>query len=219
MAPPSLWDDPEFQTTCFVVIDFEGTTSPGRRPEPIEVAALALRLQNGRLEETARFTALIAPPPQAPLTRFAAEQTGITADMLTGRPDAATVLAALDARLDRPPYILVAHHAPTEAGILFDYRTACPRLAATDFLDTVRLAQVAYPALPSHRLDALIGHLDIPMPAARHRARPDVEATAETFRRVIDRGSTTGRWRALGQLRADGGYPAKGKRREQEALF
>jgi DNA polymerase III subunit epsilon len=219
LAPLTLTNDDEFLATCFVVIDFEATTPTGHRPEPIDVATLALRPQAGRLTETGRFTALMTPPEHAPLTRFDTEQTGITAAMLTGQPDAATVLARLDARLNEPPYLLVAHNAPTEAGILYDYRAACPRLAGTDFVDTVRLARVAYPDLPSHRLDVLIHHLGIAWPADRHRAMPDVEVTAEVFRRIVEHGASTGRWRTLRQLRADGGYAAKGGKPEQEALF
>jgi DNA polymerase-3 subunit epsilon len=219
MAPPHLTDDDEFQATCFVVIDFEATTPTGHRPEPVDVAALALRLHAGQLVETSRFTGLMHPPQHAPLTRFDTEQTGITAAMLAGQPDAATVLADLDARLDHPPYLLVAHNAPTEAGILYDYRTHCPRLAGTDFLDTVRLARHAYPELSSHRLDVLIHHLGLAWPADRHRAMPDVEITAEVFRRIIEHGASSGRWRSLRQLRADGGYPAKGGKPEQQALF
>jgi len=219
MASAHLTDDADFRSTCFVVIDFEATTPTGHRPEPVDVAALALRLQDGQLLETSRFTALMHPPAHAPLTRFDTEQTGITAEMLAGQPDAGTVLAALDARLDQPPYLLVAHNAPTEAGILYDYRAHCPRLAATDFLDTVRLARHIYPQLPSHRLDVLIHHLAIPWPADRHRAMPDVEITAEVFRRVVEEGVRSGRWRTLRQLREDGLYQAKGGRPEQEALF
>ncbi len=48
---------------------------------------------------------------------------------------------------------------------------------------------------------------------------PDVEITAEVFRRVIEQGANTGQWRTLRQLRADGGYEAKGGKPEQEALF
>jgi DNA polymerase III alpha subunit (gram-positive type) len=219
VASDPLTDDPEYRSTCFVVIDFEGTTPAGRRPEPIDVAALALRLRDGRLVETSRFTALMSPPPHAPLTRFDTEQTGITPAMLTGQPDAATVLAALDALLDEPPYLLVAHNAPTEAGILYDYRTHCPRLATTDFLDTVRLARAAYPQLPSHRLDVLIHHLGLSWPADRHRAMPDVESTADVFRRIVKDGTADGRWRTMRQLREAGLFAAKSGKPEQQTLF
>ncbi|MEV7227235.1 3'-5' exonuclease [Polymorphospora sp. NPDC051019] len=214
-----LTDDPAYANTRFLVIDFEATTPTGRRPEPIDVAVIALRLHNGHLTETSRTEALIQPPAHAPLTRFDIGQTGITGPMLAGQPDAATVLARLDARLDDSPYLLVAHHAPTEAGILYDYRDHCPHLAATDFLDTLRLARIAYPDLPSHRLDVLIHHLGIPWPPGRHRAMPDVEVTAQVFRQIVAHGASTGHWRTLRQLREIGGYPAKGSKPEQETLF
>ncbi len=97
--------------------------------------------------------------------------------MVAHQPAASDVLARLDSRLTDPPYLLVAHNAPTEAGILYDYRDSCPTLATIDFLDTVRLARVIYPDLFSHRLDALINHFGIRRPADRHRALPDVEIT------------------------------------------
>lgn len=219
MVLPRLTDDEDFRTTNFVLIDFETTTPTGRRPEPIELAVLTLRLHGHKLRETDRLTALIRPPEHAPLTPFDTEQTGITTAMLAAQPDAATVLADLDARFDDPPYLLVAHNAPTEAGVLYDYRTACQQLAVTNFLDTVRLARTAYPQLPSHGLDSLIHHLRLPRPTGRHRAMPDVELTAEVFRRLIDHGATAGHWRTLRQLRADGGYQAKAGRPGQQALF
>jgi len=124
----------------------------------------------------------------------------------------------------RPPaYAPLTHfntgQTGTEAGILYDYRAHCPRLASTDFLDTVRLARVVYPDLRSHRLDALIHHLRIPRAADRHRALPDVMVTADVLRRMVEHGASTRRWRTLRDLRADGGYPAKASRPQQESLF
>jgi DNA polymerase III epsilon subunit-like protein len=210
-----LSDDDRYQATCFIVIDFEATTPTGARPEPTDVAAIALRPTSTRLREISRFTALMRPPAHAPITRFDTEQTGITEAMVADQPPATEVLAHLDSLLTEPPYVLVAHNAPTEAGILYDYRQHCPTLAAIDFLDTVRLARVAYPDLPSHRLDVLINHLRIPRPLDRHRALPDVEITVHVFTRIL----ATGRWRTLRQLREHGLYSAKAGRPEQEALF
>jgi len=219
MGSTSLTDDERFQATCFVVLDFEATTPTGRRPEPIDIAAIALRATGGELREVSRFAALMRPPEHAPVTPFDTEQTGITAAMVTGAPTAGQVLAQLDSRLTEPPYLLVAHNAPTEAGILYDYRQHCPTLAAIDFLDTVRLARIVYPDLPSHRLDVLINHLRIPRPADRHRALPDVEITVKVFTRLIAEGGRLGRWRTLRQLREDGLYQARGGKPEQEILF
>jgi hypothetical protein len=47
-----LMHDPEYRATTFIVIDFEATTPKGCRPEPIEVAALAVRDPGDGLAET-----------------------------------------------------------------------------------------------------------------------------------------------------------------------
>jgi DNA polymerase III subunit epsilon len=215
----SVMNDEEFRATTFIVIDFEATTPTGYRPEPVDVAAVQLRVDHDRLVETGRFSGLMRPPAHAPVTRFDTEQTGITAAMVAVMPAAGEVLAALDATLTDPPYLLVAHNAPTEGGILYDYRANCPRLATTGFLDTVRLARVAYPELSSHRLDMLMAHLRIPRPADRHRALPDVEITVTLFNRILDDGARAGRWSTLRQLRQHGGYEAKAAQPRQESLF
>jgi DNA polymerase-3 subunit epsilon len=215
----TLWDDPDFQRTTYVVIDFEGTTPKGHRPEPIEVAALALKVRDRRLTETARFEALIQPPAHAPVTAFDSGQTGITPAMVTGQPPAADVLARLDARMTEPPYLLVAHHATTEAGFLFDYRQDCPVLAGTDLLDTIHLAKAAHPGLSSYSLDPLLAHLQIPTRPGRHRAMPDVELTAGLFTRLIDQGPASGSWSTISQLRACALRRAKANQPAQDSLF
>lgn len=144
----SLLADEEFRATIFHVIDFEATTPRGYRPEPIEVAVISLSLRGAGLAETGRFTELMRPPGHAPVGPLDTSQTGITPQMVATAPTAAEVLAELDTRMTTPgPQLLVAHHAPTEAGILYDYRKYCPQLAATDLLDTVRLSRVLYPEL------------------------------------------------------------------------
>ena len=216
----SLSQDPDFQATTFVVIDFETTTPPGARPEPIDVAALWLHAPDGILTRTGRrFQALIAPPAHAPVSASDTYQTGITPVMVAGQPAAPQILAHLDGELDTRPALLVAHNAPTEAGILYDYRDACPRLAMTWFLDTVKLARVTYPELASHSLDALLLHLQIPVPAGRHRAMPDVEVTATLFTRILADGMGCGTWRTLADLRRAGSYQPKATKPVQEALF
>ena len=149
-------DDPAFAATRFVVIDFEGTTPAGCPAEPMEVGAVILRPTPGGMECVSRFEALIRPPAYAPLTEADTRQTGITAPMLAGRPAAPAVLAGLDALLTDPPYLLVAHHACTEAGILRRYAHACPTAAAAPMLDTLALAKRCRPGLASYALDALL---------------------------------------------------------------
>jgi DNA polymerase III subunit epsilon len=216
----SLLDDQEFLATTFHVIDFETTTPRGYSPEPIEVAVISLSARGTQMTETTQFTELMRPPSHAPLTPFDTEQTGITPQMVAAVPPAAEVLAKLDAQLSSPqPWLLVAHHAPTEAGVLYNYRQHCPRLAATHLLDTVRLSRAVYPSLHSHSLDVLRTHLKIPRPPQRHRALPDTQVTVRLFLRLIDEGARAGLWDTLQQIRKIGGYEARATRPRQEALF
>lgn len=203
-----LLNDPDVSRHTYVVIDFEALTPAGRPAVPVEVAALALTVKNGDLTELWRFEALMAPPPDVPVTLFDTRQTGLTPHLLAGADQPDEVMARLDALLDTPPYRLVAQHAPTEAGLIAHQRTHCPVLAATPLLDTVRLARALYPELSSHNLDALLRFLHIPRPINRHRAMPDVEATAQLFRRLLADGQETG-WRTLHCLEATAGLPPK----------
>lgn len=215
-----MTDDPELAATTFIVLDFEGTTPTGRPPEPIEVAAVGLRYREGSWQLTARFEALMRPPVHAPVTAFDIVQTGITAQMVADQPSAAEVLARLDTRLTCPPYLLVAHNAPTEAGMVYRYRDACPTLASTHLLDTVRLARHVLPGLPhGYGLDALLRHLAIPRPKNRHRAMPDVEATIAVFCRLIDEACSLGEPSSVQGLMSLAGYQAKATRPVQESIF
>jgi DNA polymerase III epsilon subunit-like protein len=217
---PRLNNDPELAATTFAVIDFEATTPAGRRPEPIDVAIIQIRLDSGRWAEAGRFSKLMCPPPHAPVTPFDTAQTGITPQMTATAEPAAVVLAELDATFPGDqPRLLVAHHASTEAGILHDYRDHCPRLAHTDLLDTVRLARVLYPHLPSHKLDTLLAYLGIPQPPGRHRALPDVQATAHVFCEMLAYADKSLTWASLRDLRRAGLVVAKANRPQQDGLF
>jgi DNA polymerase III subunit epsilon len=195
----------------FIVIDFEALTPPGRPAEPIEVAAITMTSAGGgELTEHHRFEELIRPPAGIPVSPTDTRITGITAPMLAAARPAADVLADLDAQLTAPASRLIAHHAPTEAGLIGRQRDHCPKLAATPLIDTVRLARAAVPYLSSYRLDALLRHYGIPRPAARHRAMPDTEVTAEVFRRLLADGAEQKGWATLTDLDAAGGLqPAR----------
>lgn len=216
--------DPAARAATFVVLDFEGTTPAGYPAEPTEVGAVLLRLQQvaavrWEFSEVGRFESLIRPPRHAPVTAFDTRQTGITSAMVAGRPDAATVLGELDATLTSPPYLTVAHHAPTEAGILRRHATACPTLAAAPMLDTLQLARHTHPGLPNHQLDTLLAQLGIPVPPARHRALPDAVATAAVLQALLADGARRLRWTTLAQLQTLAGLAPPHPATEQTALF
>lgn len=208
--------DQEFHEITVAVIDFEALTPAGRPHVPVEVAAVMLTSEAGQLVEVDRFTSLMRPPDDVPVTRFDAGQTGLSAAALADAPPAAEVMAALDAKLIDQPcttspgtrgWRLVAHHAATEANLIAGQREHCPRLAATSLLDTLAMARLAYPELDSHGLDDLLWLLKIPCPPDRHRALPDVEATVEVFRRMLRDGAASGRWSSLRDLDRKAGRP------------
>jgi DNA polymerase-3 subunit epsilon len=190
-----------FANSAFVVLDFEGTTPAKHPAEPIEVGAVVLRPSADAMTCVCRYEALIQPPTPAPLTAADPRQTGVTAVMLADRAAAGPVLAGLDALLTQPPYVTVAHHAPTQAGILRRCAHACPTLAAAPMLDTLLLAKACHPGLASYSLDALLTHYLISIPAARHRAFADVEVTSLLFMRLLADGANRHGWSQLVQLR------------------
>ncbi|MFB8766886.1 3'-5' exonuclease [Nocardiopsis alba] len=216
----SLTDDPDFRATTFVVIDFEATTPAGHPAQPIEVAALALRYEQGDWVEVGRFASLIRPPEFAPGTRFNTLHSGLTSEHLASAPTPAEALGALDRRFTADSrYLLVAQHAATEAGLLYNQREHCPVAARIDLLDTIPLARRMVPGLADYRLDTLLGHYSIPLPADRHRAAADVRVTARVFTRLIEDADREGSVRDLTELVKVAGRTAKVGRPAQGELF
>ncbi|WP_189959090.1 3'-5' exonuclease [Streptomyces alanosinicus] len=215
-----LTEDPAFRATTFVVIDFETTTPTGYPAQPIEVAALALRYQDGGWKETGRSASLIRPPAFAPVTPADTAQTGLTAEQLQQAPAPAGALGALDRRLTAgTPYLLVAQHAATEAGIIHHQAEHCPTLARTDFLDTIPLAKHLIPNLPNYKLDTLLAHFGIPQPPDRHRAYADVDVTAKVFLQLISAADNNPQFADLAALVKTAGRTAKANRPVQGGLF
>lgn len=203
-------------TVTPVVIDFEYTTPTGRPYVPIEVAVQVLQVTDGQLERAASWESLIRPDDLADVTQFDIDQTGITPTMLAGESPVGDVMARLDARFSAGSYLLIAHHAPAEAGLLYRLRAHCPNLARLDLVDTVRLARSLYPGLlGGHGLDNLIRHLQIPIPPNRHRAMADVQVTVDLFCRMV----ADGDWADVRELRAVAGYPAQAAQPKQTSLF
>ncbi|WP_225447983.1 3'-5' exonuclease [Streptacidiphilus sp. P02-A3a] len=221
MPTPALANDPEFTRTLLLVIDFEATTPAGHRPQPVEVAALAVRHVPGRGPQPTgwSYQALIRPPAFAPVTPMMTRTTGIRPQDVAGARTVDQVLAELDAAVPAGPLLLVAQHAPVEASLLADHRDHCPRLASTALLDTRLLARALHPELPSFGLDALITAFDLPRPVERHRALADCEVTALLLRRLLTDAARTGSCTSLAHLVAVAGRPAKSPYGDQAALF
>ncbi len=59
----------------------------------------------------------------------------------------------------------------------------------------------------------------IPVPAGRHRAMPDVEVTATLFTRILADGITRNAWRTVADLRRLGGFRPRATRPIQDVLL
>jgi DNA polymerase-3 subunit epsilon len=215
----SLTEDPVFLSTTFVVIDFEATTPAGHPAQPIEVAALALRYRQRAWVRAGTSSSLIRPPAFAPVTPADTAQTGLTPEQLRHAPAPAEALGALDRRFTAGPYLIVAQHAATEAGIIYNQRAHCPALARTDFIDTIPLARQVVPGLPNYKLDTLLAHFSIQQPADRHRAGADVEVTAQVFFRLIRAADEMPQFADLAALVKTAGRTAKCNIPAQAKLF
>ncbi|MBB5494840.1 DNA polymerase-3 subunit epsilon [Nocardiopsis metallicus] len=212
--------NPAFLETAMVVLDFEATTPAGHPPQPIEVAALALRYEAGCWREAGRSSSLIRPPAFAPVTAATTALNGLTPEQLATAPPPAQVLSALDQRFTTGTrYLLVAHHAATEANLIYHQREHCPTLARINLIDTIPLAKHLVPGLDNYRLDTLLAHFAIPRPVDRHRAAADVEVTAQVFMRLIDAADHEGVVDDLAGLVTIAGRTAKANQPTQQHLF
>lgn len=215
-----LTQDPAFLATTFVVIDFETTTPAGYPAQPIEVAALALRFEEGAWKAVGRSASLIRPPAFAPVTPADTAQTGLTPEQLRQAPTPADALGALDRRFTAGNrYLLVAQHAATEANVIHNQREHCPSLARIDFIDTIPLAKHIVPGLPNYKLDTLLAHFSIKQPADRHRAYADVDITAQVFFRLVSAADENAQISDLAALVKIAGRTAKCNIPVQGGLF
>lgn len=174
--------------TDFIVLDFE-TAGSLQAPVPIELAAVRL-CANGTTRTV--VDSCIRPPDLALMTPFVEQLTTLTVAHVQDAPDVSVVVAQLDAELRARPAILVAHHAPFDAPILWKQLDHCPELRRTSFVDTVLLARELLPWLPSHKLDSLIRHYGLQVDGTRHRALPDVVLTVQVLQRLLTRAELEG---------------------------
>lgn len=179
----------------YVIVDVETTGGSFMRGHRItEIAAVRLRGDGTVLEE---YRSLVNP--ERPIPAFISALTNITWDMVRDAPRFREVAPAVAGVLSGA--VFVAHNAAFDwrfvgaelgrAGVPLSGRTLC----------TVRLARKVVPEIRSRSLDSLSCFFDIPN-QARHRAWGDAIATAELFRRLMDRLDSleVARWSELEQL-------------------
>lgn len=161
----------------YVVFDIETTGLSFKNHKITEIGAV--KICNGEVID--HFSALI--DPQVPLEAKITELTGITDEMLAGKPLIQEVL---------PQFLdfvgtaaLVAHNASFDTAFIkencrqfgyeFDYT----------ILDTLTLSRLLLKELKRHRLNMIAKHLGISL-ENHHRAVDDAKATAEIFQRFVE---------------------------------
>ena len=162
----------------FAAIDFETTGLYPERDSIVEFGAVLFRGQ----EVLNSFEALVTP--STPFEGAAMEVSGITEQMLVGKPMVEEVMPDFLTFLGDA--VLVAHNAPFDVGFL---RATCRRLGlpaiGNQIVDTQPLAQKALPKQKSYSLQNLAAGLNIETGSA-HRALDDAKTCMKLFWACVD---------------------------------
>lgn len=173
---------------AFVAFDIETTGLSAVRDKIIEIGAV--RYENG--EETGRFSELINP--EQPLSFEITSLTGITDEMLLGKPLIEKVLPSfLEFAKDA---VLVAHNAPFDVGFIkektreLSQKPGFESLAGVaegfTYVDTVPMARVLIKDLGKATLDHVAKALKISL-EHHHRAVDDSVCCGEIFWKLKER--------------------------------
>ncbi len=147
------------------IVDFESTGKVERFPdEPWQIGMVLFK--NGRVERADSFCSLLRIGPR-PFNPYAPGRHAQLRDRMTTAPTLQELWPRLKAWLMERP--LCAHNASTEKRFL---KTAFPLHTGGPWVDTLKLARIAYPEQTSHKLEDLLHALGL---AARvSRLCPDL---------------------------------------------
>ncbi len=155
----------------FVAFDFE-TTGLSSREKITEIGAV--KVKDGYL--VARFSSLT--DPQKEIDPMITKITGITNEMVRGKPTAEQLMPSFHQFTEGLP--LIAHNAAFDCRFLEREATAAGCFFDQEVFDTLCYAKQILPGLPSYKLTELCAMLGIPQQDA-HRAWCDAEAAARLF--------------------------------------
>ena len=156
----------------YVVIDLETTGLDIMNESIIEIAAV--KVKRGLIVDS--FSTLVAC--DTPLRPEIELLTGITTEMLAGQPELDEVLPQLEEFVGEAD--IAAHNAEFDSTFLHRFWAD-----GRQWLDTITLAQIAWPCFPSYSLANLCAYLDIDNEAA-HRALGDAMDADTMFRRMAE---------------------------------
>lgn len=165
-------------TEDFAVIDFETTGLSADYCRVIEVAVAIV--EKGEITDS--FTQLMHPGCRLP--SFITNLTGITENMLKGKPKPEVVMPQVKEFIgDR---FCVAHNATFDAGFYHSEMRRTGISHERDFLCTVKLSRRLIHNSPNYQLGTLARHLNLPTPEElnSHRALHDVLLTVELWKHI-----------------------------------
>ena len=157
--------------TEYVVVDIETTGTDITSDKITEIGAV--RIKDGVICES--FQTLI--DPGVSLSKRIVELTGITDEMLVGKPKIDEVYPDFVKFLGNS--IFVAHNADFDYKFLKKAGQVLGYFLRNDYIDTVAVARKTLPWLSNHKLNTICEHYKIEL--HHHRALSDAFATAEAF--------------------------------------
>lgn len=161
----------------YIVFDLETTGLDPKKNEIVEIGAV--KVENGEIVDT--FSTFIKP--KKGMTEAATEVNGITDEMLADAPSINRVLPEFKKFIGS--CTLVGHNVEFDCKFLY---IACARFQmklTNSYIDTLEMAQKAYPYMGNHKLGTLCNYLGIENETA-HRALSDSTATQKVFCKLWD---------------------------------
>jgi len=141
----------EFTVT---VIDFEGTgIVKGHADEPWQIGMVLV--ENGRVVPDKVFTSFLQVG-NRPFNRHAPGRHAQLRNEIAAAPPLEQLWPSLRSWLQGSP--LAAHNAATEKRYL---RNTFPLHPMGPWIDTLKLARIAYPTIASHKLEEILLHMDL----------------------------------------------------------
>lgn len=175
----------ELKDQAFMLIDFETVTPKGVSPEPIQLGLV--QIDNLQVSSTKRKSWFIKPPSFATLTMFDTQQTGITEKDLENAKSSNQIFDILEEICGKNDYIFIAQNANYELNICKRFYEGRNKLSKIKFVDTIKLAKLAFPNEKSYKLDKLAELFSIKIPKTRHEALTDCVLTGEIFIKLVEK--------------------------------
>ncbi|MGN0845317.1 MAG: exonuclease domain-containing protein [Kiritimatiellia bacterium] len=177
----------------FLAIDFETTGSvPGFRNEPWQLGAI-LMPESGGLPAAQMLDSLLRISPDRPFNRYTPGRHAQLRQQLACAPTLSDLWPVLAPHLASLP--VIAHNIGTERTQL---RSVAPLHTKILWIDTLALARLAWPSLPSYALEELIPALGLQLGLetilpgrAPHDALYDAAACALLFEHLLLRPAWT----------------------------